>query len=354
MKYLRFSLIWFDSLGAKSTCTLVETPDTSILIDPGAAIMQPSFPASLEKKIFWLEKAKKAIKKASGKAEIVIISHYHYDHFTDFDKAIYKQKLVLAKNPNEYINDSQRRRAEEFYDNMCKAFDKTKLENLLGKEEKKEYPDPLEELPLAMSVDYGNYNVRKRELLEKGKKWFKARVEKWNSYKQIPELNLKNCQVKFADGKYFKIGGTTIKFTKPLFHGIEFARVGWVISTTITYKDEKIIHTSDLQGPTIEDYAEWIVSEDPNVLILDGPGTYLIPYMLNLINLRRTIKNATKIIEATKRLQLIIYDHHLLREPKYKERIREAYKKAKEKGKEVITAAEYLGKKPVVLKETKS
>ena len=349
MKHMHFSLVWFDSLGAKSTCTLVETPDVSILIDPGAAVMQPGFPASLEKKVYWLEKAKKAIKRASKKAEIVIISHYHYDHFTDFDKAIYEQKLVLAKNPNEYINDSQRGRAERFYDNVCKAFGETRLENLLEKAEEKRYPDPLEELPLAISVDYGNYNARKRELLEKGEKWFRARVGKWNSYRRIPELKFENCQVKFADGKEFKFGETTIKFTKPLFHGIEFARVGWVISTVISHKDEKILHTSDLQGPTIEDYAEWIVKEDPDVLILDGPSTYLIPYMLNLINLRRTIKNAIRIIEETRRLQLIIYDHHLLREPKYRERVREVYEKAEENGKKVLAAAEYLGKKPVVL-----
>jgi len=349
MKHMHFSLVWFDSLGAKSTCTLVETPDVSILIDPGAAVMQPGFPASLEKKVYWLEKAKKAIKRASKKAEIVIISHYHYDHFTDFDKAIYEQKLVLAKNPNEYINDSQRGRAERFYDNVCKAFGETRLENLLEKAEEKRYPDPLEELPLAISVDYGNYNARKRELLEKGEKWFRARVGKWNSYRRIPELKFENCQVKFADGKEFKFGKTTIKFTKPLFHGIEFARVGWVISTVISHKDEKILHTSDLQGPTIEDYAEWIVKEDPDVLILDGPSTYLIPYMLNLINLRRTIKNAIRIIEETRRLQLIIYDHHLLREPKYRERVREVYEKAEENGKKVLAAAEYLGKKPVVL-----
>ena len=349
MKHLQFSLIWFDSLGAKSTCTLVETPDTKILIDPGAAIMQPSFPASIEKKTYWLEKARKAIKKASKKAEVIIISHYHYDHFTDFNKTIYNGKLVLAKNPNEYINDSQRERAEDFYNNLCKAFGKTELEDLLKEKEEKEYPNPLEELPIAASMDYGDYNARKRELLKKGEKWFQARVKKWNSYQQIPELKFEKCQVKFADSKQFKFGETKIKFTKPLFHGIEFARVGWVISTVISYKNEKVIHTSDLQGPTIEDYAEWIIREDPNILILDGPSTYLIPYMLNLINLKRTIENAIKIMEETKKLQLIIYDHHLLREPKYTERVRQVYEKAKETGKKVLTAAEYLGRKPVVL-----
>ena len=91
------------------------------------------------------------------------------------------------------------------------------------------------------------------------------------------------------------------------------------------------------------------MKEDPDVLILDGPSTYLIPYMLNLINLKRTIKNAIKIIEETEKLELIIYDHHLLREPKYRERVSQVYEKAEEKEKNILAAAEYLGKKPVVL-----
>ena len=71
--------------------------------------------------------------------------------------------------------------------------------------------------------------------------------------------------------------------------------------------------------------------------------------MLNLINLKRTINNAIKIIEETKKLQLIIYDHHLLREPKYRRRVHQVYEKAKEKKKKILTAAEYLGRKPAVL-----
>lgn len=32
-------LVWFDSMGAKSSCLLIETPDVKILVDPGAAEM---------------------------------------------------------------------------------------------------------------------------------------------------------------------------------------------------------------------------------------------------------------------------------------------------------------------------
>ncbi|RLG02280.1 MAG: MBL fold metallo-hydrolase, partial [Thaumarchaeota archaeon] len=105
---------------------------------------------------------------------------------------------------------------------------------------------------------------------------------------------------------------------------------------------------SDLEGPVIEDQAQRIIEEDPNILIVDGPSTYLIPYMLNLINLRRAIENMCKIIKSVNS-ELIIYDHHLPREPKYRERVKEVYETAENEKKKVITTAEYLGKEPAVL-----
>mgnify|MGYP000268172655 FL=1 len=188
------------------------------------------------------------------------------------------------------------------------------------------------------------------ELLRKGKKWFQKRVEKWNSWKLIPELKSENCKVLFSDGKEYVFEGTNIRFSRPFFHGIEYARVGWVIATTIIKDGEKLIHTSDLEGPVIEDQAEWIIKENPDILILDGPSTYLIPYMLNLINLRRAVKNLCRIIEEAENLKLVIYDHHLLRDRRFKDRVREVYKKSSEVGVEVTTAAEYLGEEPVILR----
>jgi len=352
MKYIEFKPIWFDSLGAKSACILVRTPDTSILIDPGVAVMQPSFPAPEKMKVEWARRARRMIKRASKEAEVIVISHYHYDHFTDFDERIYQGKLILAKDPNEYINDSQRRRAEEFYDHLSTKFGGKKLEELMKPRKEKTYPDPMENLPLAKSKRYGEYEKRKKELLKLGEKWFRKRVEKWNKMQLIPEMKFKRCEVRFADGKSFRFGGTEIRFTKPQFHGIEYARVGWVVSTMITYKDEKLIHTSDLEGPVIEDQAQWIIDENPDILIVDGPSTYLIPYMLNLINLRRAVENMCRIVNQVD-AELIIYDHHLPREPRYRERVKEVYEVAEKKNKRVLTAAEYMNKKPAVLLYTK-
>lgn len=280
MKKIRFQPIWFDSMGAKSACTLVTTPDVSVLIDPGVAVLQPGFPASWEEKLRWAEKAEARIREASEEADVIVISHYHYDHFTDFDEKLYEGKLILAKNCNEYINDSQRKRAERFYDRLCGTFGNVKLNGLLEDNRERNYLDPLNFLPQARSKDYGDYSERKRELLREGRRWFGKRVENWSKFKLIPEVKFDRCEVRWADGREFRFGKTRIRFTRPLFHGIEYTRVGWVISTIITLEDEKIIHSSDLERPVIEDHGEWIISEKPNVLIMDGPSTYLIPFML--------------------------------------------------------------------------
>ena len=347
MVKISFEPIWFDSLGAKSSATLVRTPDISVLIDPGAAVMQPSFPASWAKKLYWYERAQLAIKRAAKHADVVVVSHYHYDHFTDFDRKLYEGKLLLAKNPNNHINDSQRGRAERFFGNLCHAFGKIKLEEVMQEHKPKTYGNPLDEIPHARDKDFGDYNRRRKELFKKGLKWFQGRVNNWNSNKLIPELKFKNIEVKYPEGKEFKFAHTKLRFTSPLFHGIEFSRVGWVFATVVECGKEKLIHSSDLSGIYIEDYAEWLIQENPRVLILDGPPTYMA-FMLIRTNLNRCIENACEVIERSKNLELLIYDHHLLREKKYRWRTKEVWEACDKKGVSIMTAAEYIGKKPVI------
>jgi len=349
MRKFRIRPVWADSLGAKSFCTLVETPDVSILIDPGVAIMHRSFPASRDLKARWRDEGRKAVISAAEKAQVVVITHYHYDHFTDFDERIYRGKLIVAKSPNEYINDSQRRRAIHFYSNLF-AMDGVSLEDLLEDPAEKEYPDPLEALPKASSRDYGDYWERKRELLEKGRMWFRNRVIKWNGYRRVPEYRGRSFQLVFAENRQLTFGGTKLRLSGPLFHGIEFSRVGWVVSLVIEYSGLKLLYTSDLNGPIIEDYAEWIIREKPSILLLDGPATYTLGYMLNLINLKRAIENISRIIVEA-HPELIVLDHHLPREPRFKERLSDIYSLAAREHVKVLTVAECMGIKPAVLRK---
>ena len=70
--------------------------------------------------IKWVKEGYKAVIKASSGADIVIVTYYHYNHFTDFDDGLYKGKLIVAKPPNKYINNSQRNRAISLYTSLFK------------------------------------------------------------------------------------------------------------------------------------------------------------------------------------------------------------------------------------------
>ena len=151
----------------------------------------------------------------------------------------------------------------------------------------------------------------------------------------------------FPEEKTFTFGKTKLRFTKPLFHGIEYAGVGWVFAIIIEYDGKKLLHTSDLCGPMIEDYADLIIKENPSILLLDGPTTYLFGYILNRINLNRTIENTIRIIKEID-ADVIIYDHHLTREKRFREHTKKVWDTARKLNKKVMTAAEYIGERTVV------
>lgn len=343
---VKFQPICFDSMGVKSTCTFVETPDISMVIDPGVAIMHSSFPASGDEKLKWLEDSKIKIKKICKKADFVTISHYHHDHYFSDDLELYRGKTVFVKNPNNYINSKQRIRGEEFLKSVIKEFSISQ-DNLIFKKDNSSFSNPMKALPIANSKDFGSYNNRRNELIKKGIKKFEKMTSIWRNYQQLPEIKSDDIKIIFPKGNTFNFNNTKIRFTQPLFHGIEFAVVGWVFATIVEYKKIKILHSSDISGPIIEDYAKMIMDEDPTYLFIDGPTTYLLGYILNKINLNRTIENMVKIVENIN-AEVIIYDHHLTREKKFRERTKKVWDTAKEYDKYIITAAEYTGEKPVV------
>jgi len=118
-----------ESLGVRSMCTLVETPDVTILFDAGISLAPyrfslPPHPTEFQT----IARLRQKIAETADKATVITISHYHYDHHTpsfedwvvnwtqdgDTAKQIYQNKTVLAKNGKENINASQRERAWMF------------------------------------------------------------------------------------------------------------------------------------------------------------------------------------------------------------------------------------------------
>ena len=106
--------IAFDSMGVRSMATVVETKDCSLFLDPGAALGPSRYglpPTAQEEQE--LREVREEIEKAAIKAEVLTISHYHYDHYMPESK-IYKDKIVYAKDTENNINKSQKERGNRF------------------------------------------------------------------------------------------------------------------------------------------------------------------------------------------------------------------------------------------------
>ena len=71
-----------ESLGVRSSATFVETTDVRILIDPGVSLAPVRFglpPHPLE--IRAMNESWRTIKEYAARSDILVITHYHFDHF---------------------------------------------------------------------------------------------------------------------------------------------------------------------------------------------------------------------------------------------------------------------------------
>ena len=109
----------FDSFGVRSMATFVETDDIAVLIDPGVSLAPSRYglpPHPIEEQKMgetWAD-----IKKHASQSDVLVVTHYHYDHHDPEEPGIYKDKIVYLKHPKEKINKSQAERASYFMDKL--------------------------------------------------------------------------------------------------------------------------------------------------------------------------------------------------------------------------------------------
>jgi len=264
----------FDSFGVRSMATFVETDNLKILIDPGVSLAPLRYglePHPLE----WqrLDETWNVIKQYAQESEVLIVTHYHYDHHDPDYPELYSRKTVFIKHPTENINRSQRDRAAYFL---------AAIKGLLKR-------------------------------------------------------------LEIADGKSFTFGGTTITFSKAVCHGTN-PRLGYVTETCIKSGGEKFLHTSDVEGPSLDDQIAFILNEKPDILFVDGPMTYMLGYRYSFKSLEISNANLVRVIKETG-VRTLVLDHHFLRDINYKMRIKPVYEEAQKHDVKVITAAEFSGRK---------
>lgn len=292
LKHISLVPLAAESLGVRSMCTYVETPDVKILLDAGVSLGPSRFGLPPHPEEFKaIDLCRRKIAEGAEKAEIVTLSHYHFDHHTpsyedwlcnwteatETARQVYDGKTVLVKNPREKINFSQRRRGW--------MFQKT-----------------------------GGKYAEKLEV---------------------------------ADGKSFTFGKSTkVRFSEPVFHGSENSVLGWVLMTTIQYQDETFLFAPDVQGPMCSYTLELILREKPQILMIGGPPLYLTGFRVKEEEIQKGLKNLEKIVET---VPLTILEHHVLRDKDWREKTENVFEKTHECGHIIVTAAEFLGEKNVFL-----
>ncbi|AGK61573.1 putative hydrolase of the metallo-beta-lactamase superfamily [Archaeoglobus sulfaticallidus PM70-1] len=268
---MKIKPIAFDSFGARSMCTMIETKDLTITIDPSVALGPkryglPPHPIEIQRMAELWDKIKEAVRMS----DLIIITHYHYDHHNPNEPEIFDGKRVLLKHPEEMINRSQRNRARYF----------------------------------------------------------------------LSELRKFNVDYEFADGKSFEFGDVEIKISNPVFHGVD-EKLGYVIQVLIS-ESENFVFSSDVEGPIHRDQAKFLIENDPDVCIIDGPMTYMLGYRFSNRSFESSISNLKEIVEKTGVKHLVI-DHHLTRDINYRSRMSEVYAFAESAGAKAETAREFTG-----------
>ncbi len=119
----------FDSLGARSMCTVVETKGTKIVIDPSVALGPkryglPPHEIEIRRKYDLWQK----IKRETIEADVIIVTHYHYDHHNPKEPEILAGKVLLLKHPKIAINKSQMSRSAYFLQKLKELKDQPRVE----------------------------------------------------------------------------------------------------------------------------------------------------------------------------------------------------------------------------------
>ena len=165
--------------------------------------------------------------------------------------------------------------------------------------------------------------------------------QRWRSKIFLDKLRKVGAKPKVADSKRFRLGRCRIKFSNPVKHGND-EKLGYILEVLIETDDGRILYTSDVEGITDDNQLDFILKNKPNIVICDGPMTYMLGTRFSEADLKKSILNLIKVLRMES-VQILILDHHLLRDLKWKIWLKPVFEEAETLNKRVLTAASYMG-----------
>nr|MDO8117982.1 hypothetical protein [Candidatus Sigynarchaeota archaeon] len=254
MDNITVDVIGAESMGVRSMCTLVKTPDCCFMLDPGCALgPRPGQEIPHPREYLRLHAITREMVEKSKDASMFFISHFHHDHFKprivdetyihsndNIVHALYDRKIVYMKSGKHHIGKNQKSRSRYFRQSLSK-----------------------------ISTTYHD-----------------------------------------ADFNRVKLGDTIVDFSYPVFHGEENTKLGYVIMARFQYKDECFIFAPDVQGPVVDSTLKFI-TDHPKVdlLFIGGPPIYLASKVDKGL-LDRARQNLARLHAH---VRTIVLDHHCCR-----------------------------------------
>jgi len=167
---------------------------------------------------------------------------------------------------------------------------------------------------------------------------------------KVFEDNVKDlvAELHYADNQEFHFGNVFIKVSPAVWHGEENSKVGKVIMLYLEYKNSSFLFGSDAQSLADKQALNFVIENNPDFLIVDGYPTLFVGWKFSKRSLGKATENLKKAIEKTD-AEIIILEHHLVRDLNYKEKVKEVFELAKESGKKILNAAEYHKVEPLYL-----
>jgi uncharacterized protein len=154
-------------------------------------------------------------------------------------------------------------------------------------------------------------------------------------------------EVSFADGTSFTFGGTRLSFSESFAVNPQENTEG-AIPLAVEDDEETFVYSSGTRGVYPDGAAAFLSSGPSTLMYLDGPLTHQPDRTAPRIPAGPLFKRIKKIILDSGAPRVIL-DHHLLRDPKWRQRVEPLAQIAREKGIVLQTAAEYRGEEVLEL-----
>jgi len=145
----------------------------------------------------------------------------------------------------------------------------------------------------------------------------------------------------FTDGKSMKLGNTKLAFSIPGEKEDEDSNKS-ALSVAIADREKSFVYVSGSAGILTSETAAFIQKSNPNCLYFDGPETIWREGEKEQIDLDTLFDDLMGQLVNTN-LDVMIIDHHLLRDFAWRRKAQQLFKLAKAANVEVKTAAEYRG-----------